>query len=167
MKWLRSALFVAIPLTFVFTLSVRVATVSPTEAPTGFDGLTNGVADQATHDGDRIVFAEQETIDDGLGPVYNAQSCGECHQNPITGGNSQIVEQRAGHLVNGVFFDHPGDSLIHSRGSMPASRNAFFRTTRCGHSVPPWGYSVMDSWKPLPTPRFNRSPMDNRREASG
>lgn len=89
----------------------------PTEAPTGFDTLTNGMVDQATHDGDLEVFAEQEFIEDGLGPTYNAQSCGECHQNPVTGGISQVTEQRAGHLSNGNFVDHPGGSLVHSRAT--------------------------------------------------
>lgn len=91
-----------------------------TEAPAGFDNLTNGFVDQATHDADMEVFAEQETIADGLGPVYNAQSCGECHQNPVIGAGSQIAEQRAGRSVNGQFVDHPGDSLIHSRATNAA-----------------------------------------------
>jgi CxxC motif-containing protein (DUF1111 family) len=86
-----------------------------TEAPAGFDNLTNGMVDQLTHDADLDVFAEQEQIADGLGPVYNAQSCGECHQNPVTGAISQITELRAGHF-NGVnFVDHPGGSLINDR----------------------------------------------------
>ena len=87
----------------------------PTEAPAGFDGVTNGLVDQATHDSDTEVFAEQELIGDGLGPVYNAQSCGECHQNPVTGGISQINELRAGHFTGNVFVDHPGGSLINDR----------------------------------------------------
>lgn len=53
---------------------------------------------QALHDGDKNVFDEVEDIDkDGLGPLYNAQSCRECHQNPTSGGASQVVERRAGH----------------------------------------------------------------------
>ena len=71
--------------------------------------------DQATHDADAAVFAEQEQIADGLGPVYNAQSCGECHQNPVTGGISQINELRAGHFNGLAFVDHPGGSLINDR----------------------------------------------------
>jgi CxxC motif-containing protein (DUF1111 family) len=70
---------------------------------------------QAVHDADADVFAEQETIADGLGPVYNAQSCGECHQNPVTGGISQITELRAGHFNGITFVDHPGGSLINDR----------------------------------------------------
>jgi CxxC motif-containing protein (DUF1111 family) len=89
--------------------------IAPTEAPTGFDNETNGLTDQATFDADLDVFAEQEFIADGLGPVYNAQSCGECHQNPVTGGVSQIAELRAGRFDGFNFIDHPGGSLVHSR----------------------------------------------------
>jgi CxxC motif-containing protein (DUF1111 family) len=86
-----------------------------TEAPAGFDNQTNGMVDQATHDADLEVFAEQEFIEDGLGPVYNAQSCGECHQNPVVGAISQVTELRAGHF-NGInFVDAAGGSLINDR----------------------------------------------------
>jgi hypothetical protein len=55
----------------------------------------------------------------GLGPVYNAQSCAECHQMPITGGISQVAELRAGAFLGGVFTDHPGGSLINDRAIDP------------------------------------------------
>jgi CxxC motif-containing protein (DUF1111 family) len=61
------------------------------------------------------VFEEVEAIADGLGPVYNAQSCRECHQNPVTGAGSQISELRAGHFNGSNFVDHPGGSLINDR----------------------------------------------------
>jgi CxxC motif-containing protein (DUF1111 family) len=86
-----------------------------TEAPTGFDNLTNGSITQAQFDADLAIFAEREEEDEGLGPLYNATSCADCHQNPVTGGISQITELRAGHF-NGVnFVDHPGGSLINDR----------------------------------------------------
>jgi CxxC motif-containing protein (DUF1111 family) len=66
------------------------------EALTGFDGQTNGAVDQATFVDDRTVFDDVENIVDGLGPLYNAQSCRECHQNPLSGGGSQVSELRAG-----------------------------------------------------------------------
>jgi len=88
---------------------------TPTEAPTGFDNLTNGVTDQPTFEADRGVFEERESIADGLGPVYNAQSCAECHQNPVTGAISQVTELRAGHFDGTNFVDHPGGSLINDR----------------------------------------------------
>jgi len=78
-------------------MSATVASQSATEAPTGMDTLTNGMVTQAVHDGDRDTFEERDGVQKGLGPVYNAQSCAECHQNPVTGGISQISELRAGH----------------------------------------------------------------------
>jgi len=68
------------------------------DAPTGFDNLTNGFADQDTFAADLAKFEGVEAIKDGLGPVYNAQSCRECHQNPVSGGSSQITELRVGLL---------------------------------------------------------------------
>src|SRR3954463_15681722 len=86
------------------------------EAPAAFDNRTNGFTTQAQFDLDRGVFEERDDIAGGLGPVYNAQSCAECHQNPVTGAGSQISELRAGHLdVFGNFVDAPGGSLINDR----------------------------------------------------
>jgi CxxC motif-containing protein (DUF1111 family) len=91
---------------------------SQSEAPAGFDNLTNGFTDQATFDADRAAFEEREEIADGLGPVYNAQACAECHQNPVTGGISQIFELRAGHSgPDGTFVAAPGGSLIQARAT--------------------------------------------------
>src|SRR5213593_3532078 len=87
-----------------------------TEAPTGFDNSTNGFLSQVDYDSARTTFEQRDEIPDGLGPVYNAQSCAECHQNPVTGGGSQISELRAGHKdANGNFVDAPGGSLINDR----------------------------------------------------
>src|SRR4051812_170496 len=98
------------------TLAISANAIDPpTEAPTGFDGVTNGLVDQATHDADRLTFEERDTIEKGLGPVYNAQSCAECHQSPVTGAGSQISELRAGHVSGGNFVDAPGGSLINDR----------------------------------------------------
>ena len=104
------------------------------EAPTGFDNLTNGFAKQGppfeTLDEDnvkptrsfndgRFVFEEVETAADGVGPTYNAQSCRECHQNVVTGGASQVTEHRTGHRFGDEFFEAPGGSLIQSRATFP------------------------------------------------
>jgi CxxC motif-containing protein (DUF1111 family) len=67
------------------------------EAPTGFDNKSNGLVDDATHTADQAKFDEIEQVSDGLGPLYNAQSCRECHQNPTSGGSSQVSELRVGH----------------------------------------------------------------------
>jgi len=91
-----------------------------TEAPTGFDNQSNGMLSSGQFKQAAKAFEEREGIDDGIGPTYNAQSCAECHQNPVTGAISQITEQRAGTLVAGNFVDAPGGSLIASRAIDPA-----------------------------------------------
>lgn len=102
-------------LPMALTRSVQSQT-GATEAPAGFDNLTNGFIAQATFNADLTTFEEVDTIAKGLGPVYNAQSCAACHQNPVTGGISQIEELRAGHQDSaGNFVDGPGGSLINDR----------------------------------------------------
>jgi len=97
-----------------------VSLTAVTEAPAGFDNLTNGVLSQVDFDAAREVFEEVEVLEDGLGPVYNAQSCRECHQNPVTGAGSQVSEFRAGHFNGISFVDHPGGSLMNDRAINPA-----------------------------------------------
>lgn len=105
-----------------------------TEAITGFDNLTNGFTPQGmpfelidednvvplrSFNDNRFIFEEAETPADGLGPVYNGQSCVECHQNVVTGGASQVAEHRSGRAGNGQFFEALGGSLIQSRATHP------------------------------------------------
>src|SRR5262249_53057397 len=125
-----------------FTLAVQGQTSPPpTEAPAGFDNQTNGFLSPADFAAVRDVFEERDDIAKGLGPVYNAQSCAECHQNPLTGGASQIAELRAGHNdVFGNFVDAPGGSLINDRAvdaaiqeRVPGAEN--IRTLRMSTSI--------------------------------
>ena len=74
------------------------------EAPSGYDNQPNGLTDAPTFTMDRGKFEETEAIGDGLGPIFNAQSCRECHQNPVTGSTSQVKELRAGHQDNNGNF---------------------------------------------------------------
>jgi CxxC motif-containing protein (DUF1111 family) len=102
----------------VITLLVSVPLVlAAVDAPTGFDNVTNGFENQTNFDLDRAQFDTVEQIADGLGPVYNAQACRECHQNPVSGSATQVNELRAGQTNKdtGVFTDHPGGSLINDR----------------------------------------------------
>jgi CxxC motif-containing protein (DUF1111 family) len=115
------------------------------EAPTGFDNKTNGLVDDATHAADQVKFDEIEQISDGLGPVYNAQSCRECHQNPTSGGSSQVTELRVGHRGPDGKFQNPeipiargaeiikGRSLVNDRAICP---NAAFPSTEIQERVP-------------------------------
>jgi CxxC motif-containing protein (DUF1111 family) len=115
--------------------AATTASTKPTEAPSGFDNQTNGMDPQGppydaidehtvvplrSFNDNRFIFEETETIDDGLGPTYNAQSCRECHQNVVTGGASQVAEHRTGQMLNGQFFESLGGSLVHSRATHPS-----------------------------------------------
>src|SRR5215471_9315677 len=116
-----------------------------TEAPTGFDNSSNGITDDATHQADLAKFDEVEQIASGLGPLYNAQSCRECHQNPVSGGASQVTELRVGHNGPDGRFRTPdipiahgaevvsGRSLVNDRAICP---NAAFSDKEIQERVP-------------------------------
>ena len=87
----------ALVLSLTLCLALAAAAPGPDEAPAAFDGASNGLVDQATHESDRSTFDEAEDVAAGLGPLYNAQACRECHQSPASGGGSQITELRVGH----------------------------------------------------------------------
>jgi CxxC motif-containing protein (DUF1111 family) len=114
-------LLVVVTAGFLASLTIGLqGQTGATEAPAGFDNNTNGFVTQAEFDDLRAVFEERDDVAKGLGPVYNAQSCAECHQNPVTGGGSQIAELRAGHRDGaGNFVDAPGGSLINDRAIHP------------------------------------------------
>ena len=101
----------------VVTGLVGVAQQSPTEAPSGFDtptlaqnpgsqSVSNGIAQPPgdTYVLDQAKFEQDHDASTGLGPVFNARACADCHQNPVSGGSSQFTEVRAGHNdINGSF----------------------------------------------------------------
>ena len=82
----------------VVGMSSIAAQQAAQEAVTGFESRSNGAVDELTYQADKAVFDDVEKPEDGLGPLYNAQSCRECHQDPISGGGSQVTELRVGHL---------------------------------------------------------------------
>jgi CxxC motif-containing protein (DUF1111 family) len=95
------------------------------------DPLPGLTADQVT--AFTVGQAQFQVVDgpaDGLGPVFNAQSCVACHTQPMvngvatTGGASAIIEIRAGQLVNGVYnpLASEGGSLFHLSSLTPASQ---------------------------------------------
>jgi CxxC motif-containing protein (DUF1111 family) len=107
--------YLAVAAVAAFSLAPTARMQSAPDAPAGFDNLTNGHTDQATFDANKDIFEENEAIADGLGPIFNATSCGACHLNPVTGGPGPINEFRAGHRDGaGNFVPSPGGSLIHS-----------------------------------------------------
>jgi CxxC motif-containing protein (DUF1111 family) len=128
-------------LTLGSTPAQAQAQSGPREAPTGFDGLSNGFAEEFCANQRSLTnspnspeipavecsfltaigeFTGPEGSADGLGPIFNAAGCGECHiANQVLGATSQITEKRAGRFLNGVFTEHPGGSLIQDRAFDP------------------------------------------------
>ncbi len=129
----------------VLGLILGAAAPQSTEAPTGFDNKSNGMVDDATHQADQATFEEIEQLKDGLGPLYNAQSCRECHQNPVSGAASQVTELRVGHQDSKGHFLNPeiqiahgaevitGRSLVNDRAICP---NAAFPSNEIQERVP-------------------------------
>jgi CxxC motif-containing protein (DUF1111 family) len=133
---LATAGFAAVMLTAISGQTRSKKNVAPIvlpDVPAGFDNKSNGLVDDATHSVDQQKFDEVETIADGLGPLYNAQSCRECHQNPVSGGGSQITELRVGHLGPDRRFQNPsipiargaeiisGRTLVNDRAICPSA----------------------------------------------
>jgi len=118
-----------------------------TEAPTGFDtptvvenpgsrSVSNGIAEPAgdSFARDQQIFELTHDVNTGLGPVFNARACADCHQNPVSGGASQFTELRLGHTdANGNFVNPTipiddgassigGRSLVNDRAVVPEAQ---------------------------------------------
>jgi len=114
------------------------------EAPTGFDNKSNGLVDDATHTADQVKFDEIEEISEGLGPLYNAQSCASAIRIPLPAAPARSPELRVGHRGPDGKFQNPeipiargaeiikGRTLVNDRAICPNAafparkfRNAF------------------------------------------
>jgi CxxC motif-containing protein (DUF1111 family) len=108
---------------------VLVAQQSETEAPAGFttptlgqtisssgeltvnpglQSVSNGIAEPPgdTFALDQAQFERRHDPSTGLGPVFNATACVDCHNNGVAGAASQFTEQRVGHNdANGNFVN--------------------------------------------------------------
>jgi CxxC motif-containing protein (DUF1111 family) len=134
---------------FITAVALSVALISAAtrfpEAPTGFDNKSNGTVDDVTHQADQVKFEGVEQLSDGLGPLYNAQSCADCHQSPVSGAASQVTELRVGHNGPDGRFRTPdipiahgaevitGRSLVNDRAICP---NAAFPDKEIQERVP-------------------------------
>ena len=95
------------------------------------ENLTNPLPDlsgqqRADFDAGLREFVEDETIEDGLGPVFNGKSCAECHAVPSAGGsepNQGVArETRIGRLFNGVFDPLDGSVSVNRGGGLLQQR---------------------------------------------
>src|SRR5215475_3775094 len=116
MKFVALLLF-TVAGSFFLLLTVRSRGQVPApaqEAVTGYDDQSNGFSDPDRRKTDQKFFEEVEGIaPEGLGPLYNAQSCRECHQTPVSGAASQVTELRVGHLDSHGFFQNPEVPINH------------------------------------------------------
>jgi CxxC motif-containing protein (DUF1111 family) len=102
------------------------------EAPAGFDTPMYNDAAQVQGNGmplagnetltdDMKTFMEEDDINEGLGPVYNARGCVDCHADPVVGGTSVVSELRVGHrdahgnFVNPTITLNDGSAVIANR----------------------------------------------------
>lgn len=124
-----------------------IAQKTAIEAPTGFDTPTlvqnpgsqsqsNGIPEPAgdAFATDQGIYEQENDVTTGLGPVYNARACSDCHQNPVSGGSGQFTEVRVGHLdANGNFVNPTvpindgantisGRSIINDRALIPEAQ---------------------------------------------
>jgi len=94
-----------------FTTPTLGHTVGPTGEITGNPGsqsISNGIAEPPgdTFALDQAQFERKHDPSSGLGPVFNATSCVDCHNNGVTGAASQFTEERVGHKdANGNFVN--------------------------------------------------------------
>ena len=129
------------------SVAMAAAQQAATEAPAGFDtptlvekpgsrSVSNGIAEPP---GDSFALDQQiyeltHDVDSGLGPVFNARACADCHQNPVSGGASQFTELRVGHTDASGNFVNPtipiddgassisGRSLVNDRAVVPEAQ---------------------------------------------
>ena len=89
-----------------FTTPTIGQTVGPMEellATPGSQSVSNGIAEPTgdTYALDQAQFERRHDPSTGLGPIFNATACVECHNNAgVAGAASQFTEVRVGHKVN-------------------------------------------------------------------
>jgi CxxC motif-containing protein (DUF1111 family) len=93
-----------------FTTPTLGQAISPTgdlTANAGAQSVSNGIAEPPgdTFALDQAQFERRHDPATGLGPVFNATACVECHNNGVTGAASQFTELRVGHIANGGFVN--------------------------------------------------------------
>jgi CxxC motif-containing protein (DUF1111 family) len=122
-----------------FTTPTLGQTISPTGELTtnsGSQSVSNGIAEPPgdTFALDQAEFERRHDPSTGLGPVFNATSCVECHNNGVSGAASQFTEQRAGHTdangnfanptitINGGANTITGRSIVNDRSICPQAQ---------------------------------------------
>ena len=84
-------------------LNALVTAASCPPAPKPGDPLRGLTAEELERfNRGKEVFERAFTPETGLGPLFNADACGECHEKPVTGGTGDEVELHATGFRNGI-----------------------------------------------------------------
>jgi len=114
------ALLCALPPCAVVAQRVRAVGPGPRPVPVppfGDPYARSTVAERALFAAGKVEFEQRESVETGLGPVFNSLACGECHLAPAIGGGSERRVTRIGTMSNGKFdpLTQFGGSLLQAR----------------------------------------------------
>ena len=117
-------------------------------------------AERAQFDSGLVVFATTFTPAVGLGPLFNASGCGECHEDPVVGANGDEVErhaavfhpERAGAMCDeladkgGPVFQDSVTPALHTALGIDHEPLPPMVTTVAGRSTPDvFGFGLLDA----------------------
>jgi CxxC motif-containing protein (DUF1111 family) len=104
--------------------SIESQLKSTSEAPAGYDDQTNGFVSQEFFNQGAGAFRKHFIDREGLGPVFNGESCTRCHQFPAIGGSGLILVTRAGKFDGKNFIPHVGGMVIQTNALPPQLRES-------------------------------------------
>ena len=95
-------------------------------------------------------FEKAESVEGGLGPIFNRDSCVACHSSPVTGGGSSVNVTRFGVTVHGKFdpLDSLGGSLLQENSIVPEAQEfvpAIANVVIHRNSTPLFGLGLMEA----------------------
>lgn len=105
------------------TLGQTIGATGEVTSTAGSQSVSNGIAEPPgdTFALDQAQFERRHDASSGLGPVFNATACVECHNNGVAGSAGQFTEVRVGHndptgaFVNPTVTIDAGASTITGR----------------------------------------------------
>jgi CxxC motif-containing protein (DUF1111 family) len=140
---------------------VAVCSAAACRRPQPGDPLRGlSAAERAQFDSGRAVFDSTFTPEVGLGPLFNASGCGECHEDPVTGANGDEVEhhatvfhpQRAGAMCDelaaqgGPVFQDSVTPALHAALRIDREPRPAIATTVAERATPDvFGFGLLDA----------------------
>ena len=97
---MKAAGRVLVALTAINALVTAASCPPPLKPGDPLRGLTAEQLDRFRRG--KEVFERVFTPETGLGPLFNADACGQCHEQPVTGGTGDEVERHVAAFRNGI-----------------------------------------------------------------